>query len=310
MKIKEAFESFRDRPWLFVRPLGNWGDELIFAGAEHLADSIGIDWHSIEPHEFPDTTTSPDHCIYLHGGGGYNNWCSGKAFDNLEIAVNRPAQLVVQGPISTEVFSDWLAARMAGVLKHIECRELLFFARENVTHDTLARLGQVTNGATLCTDHDTAFALSESDILKLAELDGMPGGKYDLIVVREDPEQPVQPEARGGAKKATSGSRVVLDPAYIANSFRHWLRIHLYARSVTSNRLHSAILGAIIGKQVTLGPGSYHKNRSVWEYSLANRGVAWADSLGHSRSRLWSRLPPRAQDSYSANCGWLSSAYR
>ena len=201
MKIKEAFESFRDRPWLFVRPLGNWGDELIFAGAEHLADSIGIDWHSIEPHEFPDTTTSPDHCIYLHGGGGYNNWCSGKAFDNLEIAVNRPAQLVVQGPISTEVFSDWLAARMAGVLKHIECRELLFFARENVTHDTLARLGQVTNGATLCTDHDTAFALSESDILKLAELDGMPGGKYDLIVVREDPEQPVQPEARGGAKK-------------------------------------------------------------------------------------------------------------
>jgi hypothetical protein len=76
------------------------------------------------------------------------------------------------------------------------------------------------------------------------------------------------------------------------------VRIHLFARSITTNRLHSAIIGAIAGKPVTIGPGSYHKNRSVWQYSLAERGVRWVDAIEPPAAGLWQRLPSRIRDSY------------
>ena len=50
-----------------------------------------------------------------------------------------------------------------------------------------------------------------------------------------------------------------------------------------TDRLHSAILGTILGIPVTLMPNSYHKNRAVWEYSLSERGVKWLDELKMSR---------------------------
>ena len=125
-----------------------------------------------------------------------------------------------------------------------------------------------------------------------------PVGYYDLIVLREDPEQPIRPTTGGMWTGPVESRAITLDPAYAAINFRHWVRIHLYAKSIITNRLHSSIIGAVAGKPVTLGPGSYHKNRSVWEYSLANQGVHWTDSIEPSPNKFWSRLPKRIQNSY------------
>jgi len=297
-RLREIFERHRDRPWIFLRPLGNWGDDLIFAGAERMADNLGLDWRSCETAEFQAMVTTSDHCIYLHGGGGYNHWSSGRAIVNLELALNRSVHLVVQGPVSTEGSSEWLADRFKQALSCIRSRDFLFFAREKFTLQVLNDVELPKLGATLCLDHDTALALSEEDVLAIAELKSMPIGNYDLIVLREDPEQPIRPTT-GGMSTGFSASRAItLDPAYAAINFRHWIRIHLYAKSIITNRLHSSIIGAVAGKPVTLGPGSYHKNRSVWEYSLANRGVHWTDSIEPPPNKLWSRLPKRIQNSY------------
>ncbi|KPK11286.1 MAG: hypothetical protein AMJ56_06520 [Anaerolineae bacterium SG8_19] len=297
-KLRDVFESHRDRPWIFLRPLGNWGDDLIFAGAERMADSLGLNWRSFETVEFQAMATTSDHCIYLHGGGGFNHWCSGRAIVNLELALNRSVHLVVQGPVSTEGSSEWLADRFKQALSCIRPRDFLFFAREKFTLQVLNDVELPKLGATLCLDHDTALALSDEDVLAIAELKSMPIGNYDLIVLREDPEQPIRPTTGGMWTGSLASRAITLDPAYAAINFRHWVRIHLYAKSIITNRLHSSIIGTVAGKPVTLGPGSYHKNRSVWDYSLANRGVQWTDSIESPPNTLWNRLPKRIQNSY------------
>lgn len=297
-RLREIFERHRDRPWIFLRPLGNWGDDFLFTGAEMMANKLGLSWKPVKTSEFQSVVTTLDHCIYLQGGGGFNHWCSGSAFQNLELALNRSVHLVVQGPVSSEESSEWLADRFKQALSCIRSHELLFFAREKHTLQVLNDVALPKLGATLCLDHDTALAYSEEDVLAIAELESMPIGKYDLIVFREDPEQPIRPTTRGMRPGPVKSRVVTLDPAYAAKTFRHWVRIHLYAKSIITNRLHSSIIGTVAGKPVTIGPGSYHKNRSVWEYSLANRGVHWADSIEPPPNTLWSRLPKRIQNSY------------
>ena len=72
--------------------------------------------------------------------------------------------------------------------------------------------------------------------------------------------------------------------------------MHVYAKSISTNRLHSAILGAICGKPVTLGPSSSHKNKSVWQYSLASGNVRWAHSI--EPPNRWRLLPARIRNSH------------
>jgi hypothetical protein len=85
-----------------------------------------------------------------------------------------------------------------------------------------------------------------------------------LFSIRADPES-----ARASAERPWWW----VDPTTETESFDAWLRLHAAASRITTDRLHSAILGAILGKETYLIPGSYHKNESVWAYSLRSRGV-------------------------------------
>lgn len=297
-KIQQIFERHRDRPWVFLRPLGNWGDHLIFVGAERMADALGLQWTSCETPEFQALSTTPEHCIYLQGGGGYNSWCSGRAFVNLELALARPVHLVVQGPVSFGGSHEWLAKRLQSALSCIDCRDWLFFAREEVTYGLLHELALPNYGAQPCLDHDTALALTPGDLLDIAGLESMPQGNYDLVVLREDNEMPGSTGSLGAVTRGLVAEGISLDPAFVANTFGHWVRIHLHARTITTNRLHSAVIGAAAGKRVFIGPGSYHKNKSVCQYSLASRGVQWVDAIEPPAAPLWNLLPPRIKGSY------------
>jgi len=292
LTLRQIFERHRERPWLFVRPGGNWGDYLIYAGAEKMADAAGLDWSSCDSAELEHRATTPDHCIYLHGSGGYNSWGSGRPFFDLERSVARAVHLVVQGPQSSEAAPEKLKSRFERALAAMRCRDLIFFARERTSLQAFQDIGLDQYGATPGLDHDTALALEPDDLCAIAGLREMPRGNYDLIVFREDNER------LAPGLNASHPTGVVIDPAGAASSFAHWMRIHLYSRTITTNRLHSAIVCAIAGKTVTIAPGAYHKNRSVWEYSLMGKGVAWADAIRPQENPFWERLPRFIRNSY------------
>lgn len=293
--LAALFDAHRDRPWIFQRPGGNFGDQLIYAGAEALATRLGLRWQSREPGHFEQATCSGDHCIYLHGGGGYNGWGSGRPFRMLALAARQPAALVVQGPQSVELQAGAVRDRLAESWASRQCRRLVFLARDRHSLDALR--GIAPPEIEIGVDHDTALHLDDDDLLRLAGMATFPEARYDLTVSREDDERPV-------VRDGTPPRGLVMDPAYDATSFRHWLRIHLFARTVLSNRLHSAIACTIARKPVTIAAGSYHKNRSVWEFSLSRRGVEWSDGI-RVEPRLRDRLPRRIRESYKVRKAWL-----
>jgi hypothetical protein len=291
-KLTNLFAANRDRRWYFVNPGGNWGDHLIYAGAESLARSHGLSWTSLDYRNIDDAPPPPGSAIYLHGGGGLNPWCSGRAFAILRSALRAPGVLVIQGPQTCDTANDETRRLFASALAETAAEEVHFFVRELTSARYLAEM--LPPAFSLHVEHDTAFHLPLDELLALAGLRKLPTGRYSLIVSREDDE------ISSTGPLAAGRDSVRMDPANYARDFSHWLRIHAFATQIASNRLHSAIVGSLLGKPVQLLPGSYHKNRSVWEFSLKERGVEWRDRLDEpspgASSLAW--LPERIRNSW------------
>lgn len=259
--LVEVLTPLRDRPFLLVQPGGNWGDFLIYRGLEHLADVLGLRWTATTFEDLPQAAITPDHVVYVHGSGGLNRWSSPRAIDGLRLALESPARTVIQGPCTVEADADFARDLAAAMVRAAAGKEFHFFAREHVTHDLMA---PVTAGAALHLNDDTAFYMPGSVLLQHRPR----RTTYNLLALRRDPEAP-------DTRQGTLRGWVRLDPAYFGRSFGHWVEMHARARRIITNRTHSTIAGCILGAPTTMLGNAYHKNRSIWEYSLARRGVAW-----------------------------------
>lgn len=290
--LEKIFSENVDAHWYFVRPGGNWGDCLIYEGAERLASRLGLKWKLVNYQELANLKLSESDCVYLHGGGAFNRWCSDKPFIALRNATGQPVQLVVQGPVTFEDDREGLSKRISPILSSFTCQRLVFFLRESYSYRLAKNVIEQNEKIGLLQDHDTAFHLTKSDLLELAQLPTMPKGRYELIVDRQDVEAPGQIRSKMGI------GRVYMDPAIEASSFEQWVKIHLYASAINTNRLHSAVIGAIAGKAVVVGPCSYHKNRSMWQYSLADKGVVWSETGFSESSAINEWVPLIVRKSY------------
>lgn len=138
-------------------------------------------------------------------------------------------------------------------------------------------------------DQDTAlFLSSENEFFKKFTYNTSIENKYSLLAVRQDLESSFLPEKLNYIKYD-----LVCDPvnwnfllsrpilhsisSFIGIAALNWSKIHLKASKITTNRSHSAILGILAEKDVEMFRNSYHKNRSIWEYSLKDKGVKWIE---------------------------------
>lgn len=269
----EVFERHRDRRFLFVEQGGNWGDYLIYRGADHLARRLRLDFVSLSYREFMARAPEADVAVYLHGNGDFNSWYRGEDLDALSQALRFYTGPIIQGPCTTEDSPEYLDLFASRVRAHTN-KHFYLFARELTTWRNLQGVLRNSN-AHIRLNHDTALYLTKTDVLGSATYPS----RYELLALREDVEKPTDQLSFNHFRG------VRLDPPHYATSLDHWMRIHAYSRSIITNRTHSAILGSVLGIPVTLLPGSYHKNRSIWEFSLRERGVNWQD---------WPSNPPRA----------------
>lgn len=269
-RLETLLTLHRQREWHFVRPGGNLGDQLIYAGAEALAGRLGLRCRHFDAENFVPTSIGSGAAVYLHGGGGLNQWGSGRALKNFVAALSIPDALVVQGPQTCETETPVVAERLRVALAESRAREVHLYVREQASVDYLKDFP--TPNVHLHLDHDTALQLRQEDLLRMGGLTRPPSPRYVLLVNRRDDEAPQN------AARRYRGV-VEMDPAYYCASLGHWIRVHAFASRIFTNRLHSAIGGALLGVPVTMTGGNYHKNRSVWEYSLRERGVEWLASF-------------------------------
>ena len=69
------------------------------------------------------------------------------------------------------------------------------------------------------------------------------------------------------------------DPAALCNTPAETLALAARYRRIITDRLHFAIAGLHAGREVTLLPNNYHKNRSMHETWLAGLGCHFAESV-------------------------------
>lgn len=267
--LKGIFTKYRQHSFVFVKPGGNWGDGLIYLGAEALANDVGIRFATISGDDVSAVKPTSDTVIYIHGGGGFNAFNSKKSYDVLRRALELRAGLVVQGPCTVEDSLE-MQGDFAKALSDLSCRNLIFLAREKRTFGKMQ--GVLPKEVKLILDHDTALHLTRDAFLAAAGYtpENFPKNRYELLALRKDREL-----VEGQGEVDLPG--VELDPAYFSQSFQHWLRLHAQASRIVTNRTHSSIAGAILGTPTALFRGAYHKNRSIWEHSLQSKGVEWLE---------------------------------
>ena len=282
----DAFEEFlrehSDERFCTVTPGGNHGDTLIHMGLNKKLDEHGIDYTSLNLEEvysrdivsgvkyvlniaawkmgikggFQLLEIPEDVDLILFEGGGYMNdiWYGPVLLEQILRRHDLPVAVAPQ--------SYWFES--TDIMGHFkDDRPVTLFCRERRSLEIIQRMPRPPN-VDIKTSGDTALYLDAEDLRPLIKPAWEP---YDLICFRRDKESIIAPERRREIIKISDAPRV--EDISKKGDLSDFVSTVANAGQVHTDRLHVAITAYILGKEATLYPNRYHKNRGVYEYSLA-----------------------------------------
>jgi len=290
----DAFTEFlkdnRDRNTMVITPGGNHGDTLIHMGLVKKLDERGFRYTSFNLEHayarslalggkyllniffwktgidagFKLLDVHEDVELVLFDGGGYMNdiWY-GPA---LLKAVTKQTQAPIAVAPQSYVFNR---TGLADCFR--DGREATLFCRERYSYDHLTRQGLPPN-VQLKLSPELALYLTPED---LVEYITPREERYQLVAMRQDRESAFTDDQIRELVQAC-GNPVLRDVS-MEGSLTDFVSWVANAEAVYTDRLHVAITGSILGKDVTLYGNRYHKNRGVWEYSLRD-GVRFIEA--------------------------------
>jgi len=234
LDLKKFLEKYRGTSVDFYRFPGNYGDSLIWHGTKILLNHFNINEEYVEI-----SSPSNNDVLFIDGGGNFVDYYSDvKEF--LSAKGNLYKEIVI---FPHTVFGE----KQVDVLNSLSSR-VTIFCRERVSFNFLKE--KFTKGSVYIS-HDCAF---------YNNLEKVPVGVGVLNAFRVDkesiheniPSNNLDVSYNGYATKPLDG---------LLDIFKKYHEIH-------TDRLHVAICGVLLGKEVRLYPNSYYKNKAVFEYSL------------------------------------------
>ena len=282
----DAFEEFlrehSSERFCTVTPGGNHGDTLIHMGLIKKLDEYGIKYTSLNLEEvynrdivsgvkyvlniaawktgieggFQLLEIPEDVDLILFEGGGYMNdiWYGPVLLEQILRRHDLPVAVAPQ--------SYWFES--TDIMGHFkDDRPVTLFCRERRSLELIQRMPRPPN-VDIKTSGDTALYLDAEDLRPLIKPAWEP---YDLICFRRDKESIIAPERRREIIKISDAPRV--EDISKKGDLSDFVSTVANAGQVHTDRLHVAITAYILGKEATLYPNRYHKNRGVYEYSLA-----------------------------------------
>lgn len=206
---------------------------------------------------------TPSDVILIHGGGNMNDLWHGIRLLKSVLQYNTHNVIII-GP-QTYWFNETCFPALFTKAK----QDIYLFCREKFSYQLLNSLRLPRNVHVLLS-HDTIFYLSKDDF-------HVRQGYYDLICLRTDKEsavfqrkEDIEKFFEGLILGGQSKSKIFIGDLSLLGDFRDFVRLIETSKRVYTDRLHVAILAAILGKETVLYPNSYYKNRGVYEYSLSN----------------------------------------
>jgi len=258
MELTTLFRKHKDEEFIFFKPnVGNWGDNLIRLGAEKLANRYDIYFEREE-----EVKSYPGKIIYIHGVGGIGKVYRGVANKVKDLREYNPDNLIIFGPTTAMLHPNHLKEELP-----LEDENLIFFAREKTTLNFMRE----NFNFRIYLDDCPSLHLTEEDIYEFSPTT-IENPKLSYLFLRSDEFEKIDKLPKN---IKLNSFHTICDPADEAVTFQDYLNYHIQPRKITTNRCHSAILGMILGKKVFMFRNNYHKNRSIWEYSLRDKGVKW-----------------------------------
>lgn len=269
-----------------IQPGGNYGDNLIYKGFNKFIDGLNINKIEFGGGEFrhdgfsgsvpsinPTTNvrwvlnqmkylrkmvSKNPSAIYIHGGGNFNDlW-------NIGIQCYRSACRyfdcpIIIGPQSVKFDST----DIRNVFESCGNQTYLF-CRENQSYNLIHHMTKELENLDTYIEDDTAFYLRNEDLSDEKNKDLSDNeNNYTLLSFRSDQES-----CRPTIERVLDPPIRVQDISKSAESLSDFVTIARNAKKIYTDRLHVAILGTILGKNISFYDNSYHKNRGVYELSL------------------------------------------
>jgi len=268
-ELAECLRAFADEEVIFVPNPGNAGDALIDFGTYLFFDAIGLRYRFGSWDE-----SYPGRVVLFSGGGALVDVYPGS--DRFIRRVHKDCKAFVLLPHSVRAYPDLLAEMD---------ERCILFAREAPTD---AYLRAQCTRAQIRRCHDLAFFASDSDIAAEpwyprdlpAEL-RLPWARMavkfaihakmrssTLHIIRADSEKTDRPVPRWNYDLSALFAQNDMRRPACANSVKMIRQVMRLFDEIESNRLHMAVLGAIIGKPVRMLDNSYGKNSAIHAESI------------------------------------------
>ncbi|MCR3906934.1 MAG: polysaccharide pyruvyl transferase family protein [Tenericutes bacterium] len=201
--------------------------------------------------------------ILIHGGGNMNDlWHGIRLLKN--IIQQHPDNALIVAPQSY-----WFEGTCFPSLFSKTSQKIYLFCREKISYQLLTSLNLPKNVHVLLSP-DTSLYLTKEDFHANS-------GEYTLFCLRTDKESAMfQQEENNQLLWQVTSTRwqlkrkILMQDLSIFGSFKDFVALIEASKKVYTDRLHVAILAAILGKKTVLYPNSYYKNKAVYEYSLSN----------------------------------------
>lgn len=228
---------------------GNLGDGLITYATMQLLDHFGINYTTHRQDERFD-----GEIIFIGGGG---NMVEGRYEDVAKLIwEHRETNRVILLPQSIVGYDD--------IIKETH-NNLTVFCREKISFEHCTAVGGRNDRIHLC--QDAALYLSP----KHFEQAKVPGSGC-LNAMRTDGE------SLGGEHDQNNmdislawNGDVWTNPAFVKAAVISMAEFLSQYKEVKTDRLHVAIMSALLGREVTMHPNNYFKNQAVYEHSIKGR---------------------------------------
>ena len=269
-KLFSVLQEYQSKRLIVIEFNGNFGDELIYRGLRKLLKSLPLEYDIYSWEEFLSCDLPKDpRVFYLNGGFGFTSLWNNGIVDCFRKIVEHSGGPIIFGPQTILDAPDFFEKNFNQVVVQNKFKHpITFFSRELTSFKISQKC--LISSVIKEHDHDTALNLQIEDLerdLSLKKVKDYYAIRYDRETVRYTKWNPFW---------------TWFDPVDNCETFQHWVNTHDLAENLITNRLHSSIVAMILGKRVTLLANKYHKNRSVWEYSLKENGVQWNNEVSAS----------------------------
>ena len=291
--LRKLLNKYRYKKFLVIEQGGNHGDKLIYIGMEKLLNELGIIYSKIHLSEryaliykillkigiqineltknFEHILKKIDHKLYtklnyktLKNGNEYEIVLinGGSNINELYYYGLRLLKDVVKKyqdiPIIIAPQTYWFnKINFPKFFKNTK-NAVHIFCREKYSYQLLKSM-EFPKNVRLHLSHDTSLYLSRDDFNPRL-------GSYNLLCLRTDKESAINYNSNN--LKQISG-KILIEDISRNKKFEVFLDKIEMARKIYTDRLHVAILSTILGKDTTLFPNCYYKNKGVYEYSLS-----------------------------------------